>query len=73
MATLAQIRALCESYLEKDDERFITYGMQIAAHEAKLGHGKLAQELRDLLDKARKKREEASITGKSVPIVQPKA
>lgn len=52
MATSAQIRALFESYLEKDDGRFITYGMQIAAHEAKLGHGKLAQELRDLLDKA---------------------
>ena len=36
MATIAQIKALFESYISKDDERFITYGLQIAAHEAKL-------------------------------------
>jgi AAA+ superfamily predicted ATPase len=71
MATSAQIRALFESYLERDDERFQTYAMQIAAHEAKLGHGKLAQELRDLLDNARKKRAQAELSGKTIPLVQP--
>jgi hypothetical protein len=55
MATSAQTKALFESYLEHDDERFFTYGMQIIAHEAKLGHGKIAQELRQLLDLSRKK------------------
>ena len=55
MATIAQIKALFESYISKDDERFITYGLQIAAHEAKLGHGKIAEELRRLIDIARKK------------------
>ncbi len=70
MATSAQLKALFESYIEHDDERFITYGMQIAAHEAKLGHGKFAQELRQLIDAARKKRDSAP-EGKAVPLVQP--
>jgi SpoVK/Ycf46/Vps4 family AAA+-type ATPase len=70
MATSAQLKALFESYLEHNDERFITYGMQIAAHEAKLGHGKFAQELRQLIDAARKKRDSVE-TGKSVPLIQP--
>jgi len=30
--------------------------MQLAAHEARLGHGKLARELRDLIDEARAKK-----------------
>jgi SpoVK/Ycf46/Vps4 family AAA+-type ATPase len=70
MATSAQIKALFESYLDRDDERFITYGMQIAAHEAKLGHGKLAVELRQFIDAARKKRDSIG-EGKTVPLVQP--
>jgi len=70
MATIAQIKALFESYISKDDERFITYGLQIAAHEAKLGHGKIAEELRRLIDIARKKRDSAE-SGNTVPLVQP--
>ncbi|MBD3315024.1 MAG: hypothetical protein GF344_04500 [Chitinivibrionales bacterium] len=70
MATSAQLKALFESYLEHDDERFITSGMQIAAHEAKVGHGKFAQELRKLIDAARVKRDSVP-EGKTVPLVQP--
>jgi SpoVK/Ycf46/Vps4 family AAA+-type ATPase len=70
MATIAQIKALFESYISKDDERFITYGLQIAAHEAKLGHGKIAEELRQLIDNARKKRDSAELNN-TVPLVQP--
>jgi AAA+ superfamily predicted ATPase len=70
MTTSVQLKALFESYLEHDDERFITYGMQIAAHEALVGHGKLAVELRQLIDAARKKRDTAE-AGKAIPLVQP--
>ena len=41
--------------------------MQVAAHEAKLGHGKLAEELRDLIDAA-KARVGQDATGKLVAI-----
>lgn len=53
MATAEQLKALLESHLEGDDDRFLSVIVQLAAHAAKQGHGKLAQELRELVDKAR--------------------
>jgi len=43
MATANQLRALLKSYGEKDDERFYSVALQLAVHEARLGHGKLAR------------------------------
>jgi len=37
MATSAQLKALVKSYADGDDNRFYTYAMQIAAHEARAG------------------------------------
>ncbi len=44
MASAEQLKALLKSHLEGDDQRFFSVVMQVAAHEAKLGHGKLAEE-----------------------------
>lgn len=46
MATADQIRSLVKAYSTHDDEKFKTVVLQIAAHEAKLGHGSFAQELK---------------------------
>ena len=46
MATADQIRSLVKAYSAHDDEKFKTVVLQIAAHEAKLGHGSFAQELK---------------------------
>lgn len=46
MATADQIRGLVKAYSARDDEKFKTVVLQIAAHEAKLGHGSIAQELK---------------------------
>ena len=46
MATADQIRSLVKAYNAHDDEKFKTVVLQIAAHEAKLGHSSLAQELK---------------------------
>jgi len=73
MASAEQLKALLKSHLDNDDERFYSVAMQVAAHEAKLGHGKLAEELRALIDKAKSRRalpphgEE-----KTVPISRPR-
>lgn len=64
MASSEQIKALLQSHLDKDDDRFLSVALQVAAHEARNGHGKLAQELRDLVEISRKK---TSIS-KSAPI-----
>jgi SpoVK/Ycf46/Vps4 family AAA+-type ATPase len=55
MASSTQIKALMQSHIDKDDDRFLSVALQVAAHEARNGHGKLAQELKQLVDKAKKK------------------
>jgi len=54
MASSEQIKALLKSHIERDDDRFLSIALQVAAHEARIGHGKLAIELRDLVEKAKK-------------------
>lgn len=72
MATSAQLKALIKSYTDGDENRFYTCAMQIAAHEARTGHGKLAKELREIIDKAKQNIEKVKITKTVLPIVQPR-
>ena len=53
MASSEQLKALIKSHIGRDDGHFYSVAMQVAAHEAKLGHGKLAVELRDMIDAAK--------------------
>ncbi len=46
MATIEQIKNLIKAYKSRDDDKFKTIVLQIAAHEAKLGHAGVAQELK---------------------------
>src|SRR6185503_18791102 len=73
MAKADQVKALIRTHAEGDDERFYAIAMQVAAAAARQGHGKFAQELRDLIDQARATR--ATARGqqtRAVPIVQPR-
>jgi SpoVK/Ycf46/Vps4 family AAA+-type ATPase len=54
MASSEQLKALLRSHLSGDEERFLSIALQVAAHEARIGHGKLALELRDIVEKAKK-------------------
>jgi len=60
MATANQIKALLKSHVSGDDEKFITIAMQVAAHEARQGHNKLAGELKQLIDQAKTKKKNSS-------------
>lgn len=71
MASADQLKALLQSHLEGDENRFYSVAMQVAAHEAKRGHGKLAEELRLLVDQAKSRRVVAS-DNKAVPISKPR-
>ena len=62
-----QLNALIQSHLWRDDGQFLSVAMQVAAHEAKAGCGKLALELRELIDAAKARLEPAG-AGKLVPI-----
>ena len=56
MATAEQIKALIRSHLSDDGERFYTLALQVAAHEAQQGHGALAHDIREIIDKAKRTR-----------------
>ena len=70
MANAEQLKALLQSYIDGDESQFYSVAMQLAAHEARLGHGKLARELRNLIDKA--KALKSTETGQPVPLAKPR-
>lgn len=72
MASGEQLRALLKSHLDGDEGRFLSIAMQVAAHEAKLGHGKLAEELRDLIDATKFRSHASEHAGKLVPLNKPR-
>jgi len=53
MATADQIKMLIEAHVLKNDDRFKTLVLQLAAYEAKLGHTSFAREIREILNKNR--------------------
>lgn len=74
MPTAAQVKALIRSHAAGDEERFYSVALQVAAQAARQGHGRFAQELRDVVDSVRA---EASRTAtgqrvRPVPMVQPR-
>ena len=70
MATAEQLKALLRSHVAGDEERFRAIALQIAAHAAKKGNTQLAQELRGLLDEARKLLPPPGLP-RAVPIARP--
>lgn len=56
MATAEQIKSLIKSYLNDDSERFFTTALQVAANEAVQGHGVLAQDIRAIIDNAKREK-----------------
>lgn len=74
MANADQVKALIRSHADGDDARFYAIAMQVAAQAARNGHGKFAQELRELVDqvKARSKATPPIRGTKPVPLAQPR-
>ena len=56
VASAGHLKALLKSHVDGDDDRFYSVAMQVAAHEARLGHGKLAEELCAMIDAAKGRR-----------------
>src|SRR5689334_3496967 len=69
MATAEQLKALLNSYAEGDEARFFAISMQVAAHVARKGQKKLAEEIRALIDKA-KERQAGVSSMRAVPIAR---
>jgi SpoVK/Ycf46/Vps4 family AAA+-type ATPase len=56
MANIQQIKALLKAHASGDEDHFYSVAMQMAASEAKAGHGKSATELKDLIDSGKERR-----------------
>lgn len=56
MAAAEQIKSLIKSFGDGDDDRFFSSAIQIAASEARQGHGNIANELKQIIEQARKNR-----------------
>src|SRR5438445_2057343 len=70
MATAEQIKALLKSYIDGDGEQFLTVSMQVAAHAARRGQGRLAQDIRELIDEAKRRSAQPALRP-AVPIARP--
>jgi len=71
MATSDQLKALLQSHIDGDESQFFAVAMQIAAHEARIGHGALAKQLRNIIDEAKRHQKLGKFTKTPTPIFQP--
>jgi len=55
MATAEQIKSLIRSHLNMNAEQFYASALQIAAHEARQGHDVLANEIKTMVDRAKRR------------------
>ncbi len=53
MATANQLKMLVKSHFEENNEKFNTIALQIAAHEARLGHINLANDIRKIIESSK--------------------
>lgn len=72
MANADQLKALIKSHADGDDMRFYAIAIQMAAHAARTGHTKLAQDLRDLIDKAKATEGPKGMRTRPVALAQPR-
>lgn len=70
MATADQIKALVRAHIEGDNSKFKTIVLQIAASEARQGHGTLAQQLKKLVSSVVPQRGTVVSMGQLNPMVE---
>ncbi len=72
MSNARHILALLRSHVQGDESQFYSVAMQMAAHEARLGHLKVAEEMRELVDAAKSKKTAVERRGGPMLVPQPK-
>jgi len=70
MATAEQIKALLKSHADRDDQRFYSIALQVAAKEARQGHHKIASEIKAMVDDSQRAARISVVTQKPTPLVQ---
>jgi SpoVK/Ycf46/Vps4 family AAA+-type ATPase len=72
MASSTQLKSLLQSHGIGDDERFYAVALQVAAAEARQGHERLAKEIRDLVEQARRRAAERKLGSNVLSVSEPR-
>lgn len=72
MSTSRHIIALLKSHLEGEEQQFLSVALQMAAHEARKGHTKVAQEIQSLVDRAKDEKSALEKKDLYTKVIQPK-
>lgn len=70
MSTARHVIALLKSYLDGEEQQFFSVALQMAAHEARQGHTKVAQDIQSLIDKAKERQSVIERQASPVPLIQ---
>lgn len=70
MATAEQIMALLKSHADRDDQRFYSIALQVAAKEARQGHHKLASDIKTMVERSQKAMKPGMEASTPTPLVQ---
>ena len=72
MSTARHLIALLRTHVQGDEHEFLSVAMELAAREARIGHAKVAEQIRDLVDQARSRGSHLEKRPGSVVVLQPK-
>jgi len=72
MSTARQLIALLKNHVDGDEQEFLSVALQLAAREARLGHQKVAEQIRELVDQARTKGSAIQRRTGSFVVLQPR-
>lgn len=71
MATAEQLKALLRSHAERDDQRFYSVALQVAAKEARQGHNKLASDIKNLVERSQSSNKKLGLAStRAIPFSQ---
>jgi hypothetical protein len=72
MSSARHLLSLLKTHVRGDEQEFLSLAMEVAAREARQGHTKVAEQIRELVDQARSKATLAQKQGGSVVVLQPR-
>jgi SpoVK/Ycf46/Vps4 family AAA+-type ATPase len=72
MATAEQLKALIRAHYDDDCEKFNTVALQIAAHEAKVGHMSCAREIKNLVQNVKNSKHKVMSFEKKLDTLEPR-
>src|SRR5215469_1259759 len=72
MSSARHLLSLLRTHVRGDEQEFLSLAMEVAAREARQGHTKVAEQIRELVDQARSKATLAQKQSGSVVVLQPR-